>query len=329
MPYALNGSPIDPRISPVRVVRESEIFRNVVAVRNNGVAWSPDGINWTAGSIPAQSWVGVAYAGSLGRYAAISNSGGGNNIATSDDGGATWTLRTIPVNITFWIGIAWSPVLKRFSCQGSGGGTSNNHVVFSDDGITWFQGTQVPQAGLGRNLKWGGGRYIGCGGGGTTGLFNSFDGASWVLNPLNAGLSAAPVARVYAQGRFYAGWNIFNTRMFSSSDGGITDPWVRLTNPDLPVAFNDMAYSPRLNLLCAVGDAGVIYTSNDGAAWTARTAPDTNNGRSIIWVDRLGLFIVITSGSSTWHSSNGINWSAGTIGGSNWNGIASLLVDNP
>ncbi|MNQ97149.1 hypothetical protein D3C85_1127810 [compost metagenome] len=50
----------------------------------NRVMTSPDGVNWTARTTPADNgWQGLAWSPALSRFAAVANTGTGNRVMTS------------------------------------------------------------------------------------------------------------------------------------------------------------------------------------------------------------------------------------------------------
>jgi len=85
----------------------------------------------------------------------------------------------------------------------------------------------------------------------------------------------------------------------------------------------------------AVGEGGVILTSNDGITWTAQTSGTTNNLESVIWN---GLQYVAvggdlhTSESTILTSSDGVTWRAQTAGTTSylneiiWDGFQYMAV---
>jgi hypothetical protein len=58
---------------------------------------------------------------------AVSSSGSGNRIMTSDDG-ITWTLRSTPAS-TGWWSICWSPQRRQFAAVSNSG--AGNRVMVS------------------------------------------------------------------------------------------------------------------------------------------------------------------------------------------------------
>jgi hypothetical protein len=105
-----------------------------------------DGANWTqANVLPSGRWTDLAYAttiGANGRIVAIQAGSGATTYATSDDRGATWTSRTLPVEA---YRITWNSGLGKFiavlpSVVTYNGGSwypTTRYVLYSSDGISW------------------------------------------------------------------------------------------------------------------------------------------------------------------------------------------------
>ena len=104
----------------------------------------------------------------------------------------------------------------------------------------------------------------------------------------------------------------------SSSGGGYnsvtySDSWTSRTAP----SDNDwmgVTYSPSLNLFCAVSTFDVTnpmcITSTDGITWTERTIPN-GSWSDVHWGD--GLFVAVQTTGNPAYSSDGINWSSGSV----------------
>jgi len=84
------------------------------------------------------------------------------------------------------------------------------------------------------------------------------------------------------------------------------------------VDWRAVAWSPTLNLFCAVGQdvvaGNAVMTSPDGIVWTQRNTAPVNGvhaWRDIVWADALGLFVAVgIAGDRLMTSPNGINWTA-------------------
>ena len=88
--------------------------------------------------------------------------------------------------------------------------------------------------------------------------------------------------------------------------------WVDVsTGTDLLI---DATYSNSLSLFVAVGNTGVILTSNDdGATWSTSTSGTTENLNSVIWNDDLSEFIVTGDNNVILHSADGTTWTSTNV----------------
>ena len=139
------------RTSPADVYRwRSVAYGNGlwVSVAPFGIMTSPNGINWTIRTNPASNyWNSVAYGNGL--WVAVSESGGGNEVMTSPDG-ITWTLRTNPVD-NQWQSVAYGNGLW-VSVAASGAGdrvmTSGFSEINDVQNINIMQGGRTINMGL-------------------------------------------------------------------------------------------------------------------------------------------------------------------------------------
>jgi hypothetical protein len=226
-----------------------------VAVGNSVVATSPDGVTWTARTIPAGTYTGVAWNGTS--FAAV-----GNNVAATSPDGVTWTARTIPAGTYY--GIAWSG--SAFAAVGSG-----PTAATSPDGVTWTART-ITRAALA--IVWTGTQFVAVG---SSGASISPDGVTWTnagANGVGYGLAAGPAMLV-------AG-NSSSAPIRSSSDA---TTWTQRT----VTATGGFAVCWASNQFVFMGVGGVGATSPDGITWTARTVP-------------AGVFRAVVSGGASFSS---------------------------
>ena len=82
-------------------------------------------------------------------------------------------------------------------------------------------------------------------------------------------------------------------------------------------SFNSIAYSPRLELFCAVStsryNGRAVAVSKDGRTWQHLTLSATSDWQKIIWVDELQLFVCVsrtgsTRGRQIMTSNDGYTW---------------------
>jgi hypothetical protein len=145
------------------------------------VAYSTDGVTWTAGILSASvNWTSVAggTVGSTNYFVAVSGTTSNSTVASySVNNGATWTAATLPASdrwnsVTFGNG-------RFVAVSGNSGSTSTNAAYSTNGGQTWIAAT-LPGAAAGwTNVVWNGSVFIAT-------AFNtnrsaiSEDGITWV-----------------------------------------------------------------------------------------------------------------------------------------------------
>lgn len=150
-----------------------------VAVGNNAIYRSTDGINWSSQSVPqANNWIAITFGAGL--FVAVADSGS-NKVMTSPDG-ITWTLRT-HVGATLYTGVTFGNGLFVAVGQINAG----NAVMTSPDGITWTLQTTPVSLGVASDrwyaVAYGNGYYVAVSNytlGGNY-VMNSPDGINWTL----------------------------------------------------------------------------------------------------------------------------------------------------
>jgi hypothetical protein len=267
-----------------------------VAVGQNGkMAWSPDGLAWTA---VADSGFGTSNITCIAWNGARFVAGGGQGKMAYSADGLTWTPipgGTGPGTSQFVkngvLAIAWNG--ERFVAGGVG------NIAWSDDGLAW---TLVPSGtGPGTSqftsaiwsIAWGGGRFVA---GGTSGQMAwSADGLTW--NPItfnNPDLEAQWGFQIpYFQQRIYGlAWGggrfaavDYNGKMAWSADGVTWNPVA-----ESPFGFNPInAVAWGNNQFIAVG-LGAIAVSPNGETWTLAPGAPGLDYHGIAWGD--GIFVV-------------------------------------
>jgi hypothetical protein len=126
--------------------------------------------------------------------------------------------------------------------------------------------------------------------------------------------------------RFVAVYQGGSHRAFTSLNGIVWTKVVVSLN-----AWNSVAWSPQLSLLCAVADSGTgnrVMTSIDGANWVDGSISD-NNWESIVWSD-LGVFVAVATNGYMAYSTDGFIWIesvlSGTLRGISWSNDLSLFL---
>jgi hypothetical protein len=184
------------------------------------MAYSPDGIAWTA--IPAGPFgANAIYAVACGGGRFVAGYGYGTRMAYSNDG-IIWEAVTDPLNNNVARGgntvIAYGN--GRFvAADGDGmgplGGSFDNDMWFSEDGINW---KAIPNGTLGGNwvaaIPYGGGRFIAVG----STMAYSNDGINWSVETAGRAALGRDFVRAaaFGGGRFVAGGNSGIAEFFGS-----------------------------------------------------------------------------------------------------------------
>jgi type II secretory pathway pseudopilin PulG len=263
-------------------------------------AYSDDGANWTAGTVPfgnTVSYGGVAYGG--GKYVIASATG--TSAAYSTDG-ITWTTTTTPCtsgtvvlkycNDKFlavgfnqsgystdganWINISSSPILGRnWNALGYGNGTyvvigTVGQLCYSSDGITWTAGA-IPSLTY-YACAYGGGKFVAVGTN-TASCSYSSDGINWSSGSMPSSANWRSVA--YGNGRF-----VSVSQGSGSTKGAYSMDGVNWTAVVLPVGANwvSLAYVNGLFVTVASSATNAL-TSPDGITWTSATLPTSGAWR--------------------------------------------------
>ena len=95
-----------------------------VALSSNTAATSPDGITWTARTLPVSGFSGLTSDGA--QFVGVRS---GTSTAYTSPDGITWTPRTLPSSST-WVDVAWNGIVFCAISEGTVAATS-------PDGITW------------------------------------------------------------------------------------------------------------------------------------------------------------------------------------------------
>jgi hypothetical protein len=266
-----------------------------------------------------------------GLWVAVGNSTAGNTIATSYDGGTTWTGSSSIFSVQGY-GVAWNGSLWVAVGEGA-----SHTIATSTDGTTWTGRGVSTFTTRGRGVVWSPSLslWVAVGQGGNA-IVTSTDGITWTSRvntttipfPFNdRGLGVA------WNGSLFVAVGLGGNSIATSTDG-IT--WTGRSNGML-APFSGYGGSVAWNgsLWVAVGSGGnAIATSTDGTTWTGRgiLAPFNTFGSGVVWSSTLSLWVAVgQGGNSIATSRDGINWlgrgtsTFTTYGqGVSWNG--SLFV---
>lgn len=237
-----------------------------VAVGDSGyITSSTDGVNWSnPKQVGTNKWSYVAYGG--GKFMVV----GIDGYVTSSSDGVNWATPTAPLLNGFPAGNLMYVIYAdgKFVAERNGASV----VFISSNGSTWdnFGTIFNKSGGQCRGIAYGDGKFIAFGAENSTGakVCISTDGITWDLNN-TIQLYFGPVQDVaYGNGRFVAIGGFYTA---TSTDGINWDRHVVVdsSHPSLKcITFSDGYF-----ITC--GNAGEIYISEDGTAWTKVSNSDT------------------------------------------------------
>lgn len=292
------------------------------------VSSSTDGVVWTARTTTTNvNWSSVVWSPQLSLFCAVGPispvTTGINNIMTSVNG-ITWSTRA-PYTSGFEniSSIEWSPQLAMFcavSAVTSAPYTSLGSLVYS----------QVIN------------RTINIGSNGSSDVF--INGRNLTIGQGTVNMNLGPNSSNINVGQTSGKTTIDGKVVFNDSSSQIDTYNTNLSFTTLPTVqinaltsliprtlltntWNDVAWSPKLNLFVAVslnGATSRVATSSDGIIWSTVTSPVNSAWNSIIWVKELEIFCAVGStgtNNNIMTSSDGTTWTtrAGSTG--SWNSI--------
>jgi hypothetical protein len=144
----------------------------------NAIYTSPNGSAWTARTGPATSkdWLRVTWAGgTIQKFCAIANNGGGSNDYMYSSDGITWTQKNLSGSAYAWQGIGFSIDLNQLIVVGGNTGV----VVRSGDGVNWTQNDSSQGTTPFKGVVWSGADALWYAVG-TNVVRTSADGQTWV-----------------------------------------------------------------------------------------------------------------------------------------------------
>lgn len=275
-----------------------EVF---VAVGENGIKTSPDGINWTPRLAPNNNtWISVTWGGPVGQelFVAVAVSGTGDRVMTSPDG-ITWTPRSAATDLG-WVSVTWGgPVGNELFVAVAVNGTGQR-VMTSSDGITWTSRAAVDDISW-RAVTWGGpaGNGLFVAGGANGKVMTSPDGITWTSQTTSfTGLiNAVTWGGPSGQELFVA---VGGGGVYTSPDG-INWNW---TLQQLNISFSAVTWGGPIGegLFVATSssaNSNRVITSPDGINWTIQFNDTSINKdwRSVTWGGPVGqeLFVAVAS----------------------------------
>jgi hypothetical protein len=185
------------------------------------IATSPDGLTWTR-----RSWT-PAPCCDVGALTDVTVGGGkitvagGSNLASSTDGGLSWTVDSLPVGVFPTI----SGMAGNDTTRVAVGGQNGTPTIIVDTGAGWgLAGGTLNPVHIPNDVTWTGSQFVAVGG---RGVMRSADGVTWssatlASDVLPTGISLTTVRAVGST--LYATGDNFQSRhaIVQSTDGGAT-----------------------------------------------------------------------------------------------------------
>jgi type II secretory pathway pseudopilin PulG len=233
-----------------------------VAVGNNAVMTSTDGITWTSGT-PATSdeWWGVAYGNSI--WVAVSYNG---TVMTSTNGTA-WTQRFPPAGNEYF-GVTYGNGL--FVAVGeTATGSPNNQIITSPDGINWTVRSS-PVIIRWHSVAYGNNLFVAVArdGTATNRVMTSTDGITWTSQ---TSVSGAWRSVAYGNGLWVA--TQYSSNGIMTSPDGIT--WTaRTTITGTAQDWSTVVYGSNTWVAVAITGTKRVMTSPDAITWTSQSSAD-------------------------------------------------------
>lgn len=223
-----------------------------VAVGDNEVATSPDGITWTQRTTGIAASINGVVHDLSGLWVIVANAG---NLESSSDG-ITWTTRTSSFSTTRINGVTHGGGL--FIAVGDAG-----KLASSPDGITWTQRTSQFGSTNIFGVYYGNSIYVAVGDSGK--ISTSTNGTTWV-------------ARTSGTGNALFGVSFGNSLWVTVGSAGTvltaSDPtgtWTSRTSGET-VTLADIRFDILTGWWIFVGSLGILSTSEDAITWTSRTS---------------------------------------------------------
>lgn len=290
----------------------------VVGDAHGRIITSPNGINWTNQTVPISGFQLTAItAGTNGGLVAV----GGGNVAvvlTSPDG-VTWTYRPVSGTQTMLRGVAYDPTQHLYVAT-----AGPDKLVWSADGNSW---TTIPpgvESGL-FGLRYINGRFIGLGESGI--IRSSVNGTTWRALTMNENITFSRAA--FGNNRYVAvgGYGVNTDKLhaanvaITSTDGKQYEVGQTAQSLKGGKFFYDVAFGA--GLFAAVGEDGIIQTSADGKAWTARQFLPGQSTVLRAVAYGAGRFVAVGDKGFISRSVDGVTWQLGYMGlAGPYNGIA-------
>lgn len=284
---------------------------------NEGIPDPVTALEWEEGETTDELWSGVAYAPSLNRWAKVGFAG---KIATSDDGGETWTIRASP-SVRDWQTVCWSADLSLFVAIASDAGATAGMVITSPDGLVWTS-RNAATANVWQSVVWAGGtidKFVAVAQDGVgDGVMTSPDGIVWTTRVPATDTAwfsvcySADLDLLVAVSGSGAG-----NRVMTSPNG--TAWTTRVSAADRQ--WFSVTASDEFGFVAVATDGDTddsVMVSADGITWALKDAPaafatDGTQWAAVVWSEARQLFVALaqtgTVAKSCMVSPDGDVWS--------------------
>lgn len=264
----------------------------VVALGTGGVtAVTTDGVNWTAGTLGNginETLLGAAFI--LNKYYGVSGTTG--KVFSSADG-VNWTA--VSTGAPSLQGLAYG--VGRLVAVGPDG-----QIVVSTNGTNWTPVSSGTTNHL-RGVNFVNNRFVAVGVNGT--ILTSPDGLVWTPRSV-PGVTAQLQNTAFGNNRYVIAGQAGRV-ILTSADA---ENWSVLTaGPYQGTHFNGVAASASVAV--AVGDAGALVSSTDGATWTPRNSTTTNRLLDVTFAQ--SKFVAVGATGTVLTSGDGTNWTWQTL----------------
>jgi hypothetical protein len=264
--------------------------------------------NWISRNAASNlEWEAICYSTELNLFVAISDTGTGNRIMTSNDS-INWTSQVNPVDNN-WTSICYSSNLNLFVAVSNTG--TNDRIMTSSDGITWTSRNN-PVDNNWTSICYSSelSLFVAVASSGTNDrIMTSSDGINWTTrnNPVDNNWTSICYSPELTL--FVAVANTgTNDRVMTSIDG---INWTSRTS----AANNNwisICWANNINLFIAIANSGNkrIMISEDGINWNLIQDPVNNNWKQIIWINELNSAVAISNSGTKriMISLNGYDW---------------------
>ena len=299
----------------------SEYVSQFVTIRSDMFIRSYDSVTWTTGTLPVvQNWGAPVYG--EGKFVVLASLS--TTAAYSDDGGFSWTVTTLPVNMS-----GWSTKYGK-DPSGSGGRfvaiSSNSTVISSTDAIQWTQSYMPYPSGSQPSRTWsfleyGNGVFFSASYQYSTGAY-SYDGIDWYVSQLPAAIFWTDA--VFGNGLFIIA-STATTAAYSTN--GIT--WTLEQMPSTAPYSRSLKYGKIINTSNTLSNANldsnnITFTSNIQKQLDSKPNISSSNitNTNLISANlQENVFVSIRYGQySAASSTDGIVWTLRTMpSATNWN----------